>query len=99
MSPRTPTNLTNSGIRKDLDSTKERFDKIMGLVITVLGLGFIALLVAVLSPIIDAWRFRTATYQTLVDKVNAQSEKIDLLIRQLESASTTPEGRIQIVNY
>jgi hypothetical protein len=86
----------------DLDQVTNRFDKIMGAVIVVIGLGFVTLLIAVLSPIIDAWRFRSATYAELVKEVQAQSSKLDLLNEKLEkgrlnvASSTTG---VQIINY
>jgi hypothetical protein len=67
--------------KKDIDAYFEKLNLLTHGVIIVLGLGFVTLLIAVLSPIIDAWRFRASTYENLVNQVTAQNNKIDALIQ------------------
>ncbi len=50
---------------------------------SVLAVGFITVLVAMLSPIIDAWRFRTTTYQNLIDKVNQTNAQVQTLTNEI----------------
>ena len=65
---------------------KSEFDRIVNTqhilmtgVIIVLFVGFTALLIAVISPIIDAWRFRATSYDSLVQKIEEQSNDTDKL--------------------
>lgn len=76
------------------DSTpvpKSEFDRIttvqhilMTGVIIVLFVGFTALMVAIVAPIIDAIRFRGDTYGDLRDKVVASNTKTDTATKEVE---------------
>ncbi len=77
--------LTPDEIRSWFNDQNQRFDKIMAAVIIVLGLGFVTLLIAVVSPIIDAWRFRASSYEDLRDKVVEQNAKVDSLTDEIRS--------------
>jgi hypothetical protein len=79
MNPTDPNANNNFATKKDIDGYFEKLNILTSGVLIVLGLGFVTLLIAVLSPIIDAWRFRTATYQDLINQVQEQNSKIDSL--------------------
>ena len=65
----------------------EEFEKVIGKinslmfgVIIVLLVGFTAAILSVIGPILDTYRFKAETYQDLVNKIDSQSIKIDLLL-------------------
>lgn len=75
-----PEDATNQGVtRGEFNEATRRIDYLFTGVTIVLVIGFVTLLIAVISPIIDAWRFRTSTYQNLVNVVYEQNNKIDSL--------------------
>jgi len=59
-------------------------------VIVVLFIGFATMFAAFATLLWQAWTEKAATYQSLVDKVNAQNEKIDLLNQQLTNEKIQP---------
>ncbi len=73
--------VTKEDLENKVDKATKRMDFLLTGVIVVMFLGFITLLISVLSPMIDAWRFKGSTYQNLVDKVIEQNNKIDDLNR------------------
>lgn len=58
----------------------ESLNKIMIGIIIVLFLGFVSILVTVIGFTLDAFRYKQATYQTLIDKVDEQNSKIESLL-------------------
>jgi len=46
-------------------------------VIVVLSLGFIQTAATVVGLVIDSYRFKASTYQSLIDKIDAQNEKLN----------------------
>jgi hypothetical protein len=89
-----PTKFSDKFVpRKTFDETKNNMGYLLGGVILVLMVGFITLLVAVLSPIIDANRFKTQTYQNLVDKITDQNSKIDNLTNKINEISPKSRNR------
>lgn len=75
----------NENVRKkDFDEATKRIDLLLTGVVVVLFLGFASLLITAISPIIDAWRFRTSTYQSLINEVSEQSAKIEELTEEIE---------------
>jgi hypothetical protein len=85
MNPINSDSNNNFATKKDLDAHFEKLNLITSGVIIILGLGFVTLLIAAISPIIDAWRFRSSTYENLVDQVNNQNSKIDILTQELQN--------------
>lgn len=66
----------------------KKINWLMGAVVIVLFIGVATMFVAVWGIILDATRFKTETYQDLVNKVNDQNYKIDVQNNKLETIET-----------
>lgn len=77
----------------DLSKATQRMDYLFTAVTLALAIGFISVLIAMLSPVIDAWRFRAETYQNLVNRVSEQSAKIDILISDVNQLKAQYENK------
>lgn len=71
-------------IKKDLQKT----DLIMIGIIIVLFIGFFGVAVALGGIIVDNLRSREASYQDLVNTINEENNKIDLLFDELRKTNT-----------
>ncbi len=68
---------------------KEEFDRIyllIGAVVIALLIALAAVVVGFVGFILDAQRFKTETYQTLVDKVSEQKVQIEMLTNKMDDA-------------
>ncbi|OGR85396.1 MAG: hypothetical protein A2901_00645 [Elusimicrobia bacterium RIFCSPLOWO2_01_FULL_54_10] len=83
-SPATKGDLEN--VQTLLIKETEKLNRLMAAIVGVLFLGFITLLVTSLSPIIDAWRFRSSTYQDLINQIHAQNTEIQKMNDKFEMA-------------
>ena len=82
MNPDEP--LTNQSAKRIIDDANKSTNLILTGVIIVLFVGFLTMILAVVSPMIDAWRFRASSYENLVNQVSQQNAKIDLLLNKIE---------------
>jgi hypothetical protein len=78
---------TKDEVTAAVDTATKRIDLLLTGVIIVMLIGFAALLVAVAAPIIDAWRFKATTYESLRDKVESQNVKIDALSEKFQNCN------------
>jgi hypothetical protein len=80
--------ITKGGVKTLINQATEalttKFNAVTTGVLVVLGLGFITLLLSIISPMIDAWRFRSATYEELKNQVLISNSKIDFLTQQIQ---------------
>ncbi len=70
---------TTSGISGESARIKFLNNVVIGILV-VLFLGFAGMFIATGALMIDSFRSKQATYQSLVDKVNEQNNKIDTLV-------------------
>jgi hypothetical protein len=78
-----------------VESEVKNLNKTLWYVTVALAVGFIAVLVAVISPVIDAVRFRSSSYEQLNSLISAQNAKIDLLYLQCTNQNK-PTSALQI---
>lgn len=78
--------VTNPVSKEDFDKSNQRTDYLFWGVTIVLAVGFISLLITVSGVVIDAYRFKAATYQDLINKIEQQSKKIDMLSTPAQSS-------------
>ena len=65
----------------DVENLQKRFDTV------VLGV-FVVVLITALSPLIDAWRFRAASYEALDQRVTDQNQEIEDLTSEIKDLNT-----------
>lgn len=78
---------SKAATKKDLHDATQRIDKIMVGVIVVIAFGFITLCVTAAGFVMDSYRFKTETYQNLVNKVIEQNTKIDTLTNKINQSN------------
>ena len=76
--------VSNPVTRSELHEATSRMDWLLGGVILVLLVGFVTMFATVGGLILDAQRFKTETYQDLVNKVNDTNTKLDTVCRILK---------------
>jgi len=76
---------------EDIEKIKRQLKKtdliMMGIII-VLFIGFVGVAIALGGIVVDTFRSREASYQDLVNKINEQDVKIDLLFEELRITNT-----------
>ena len=75
MSEVDPKNLVT---KQEVDAQIGKVNLIMAGVVIVLFIGFVTVLVAATGPIVDAWRFRSSSYESLIKQVSDQDTLIEL---------------------
>jgi cell division protein FtsL len=73
--------LTNQGL-------SEKFDKVQTMTMGVFAVALVAVVIAVVSPIVDAWRFRAASYEALDQRVSDQNKIIGDLKEEIKDLNT-----------
>ena len=79
--------LTNADVEAKIGKATKDMNTILMGVIIVLFVGFLALLAAISSPIIDAIEFRGSTYQDLSNQVSSQNTQIQVLQNKVDGLS------------
>lgn len=80
----------NTKGKKQLDTTgiSDKIDKVLEKIIGVMLVAFLGLFFTALAPVIDAWRFRAASYEALDQRVSEQNELIKDLKGEIEDLNT-----------
>lgn len=82
----------------------DRFNKIIVAIVVVLVIGFITMLLMVAGLVLDAWRFKSNSYESLMETIKSQQQIIESnkiqnndimsalekLDKKIQPTSTTP---------
>jgi len=74
---------TKDQVTQMVDAATKRIDLLLTGVVVVLFIGFLTLLFALGAMMVDGWQYRAPTYQDLINQINAQNAKIDLLTKKI----------------
>ncbi len=75
------TDYNNPPTQKDLD----KVNYLMGAVILVLFVALVGAFFSVFAILLDAWHFKSDTFQNLVNQISQQNTKLDSLEKEIKN--------------
>lgn len=75
---------TKEDVQEIVDKATERINLLLIGVIVVLFIGFLTLLFSLAGLMIQAWQYRTPTYQSLIDQLQQQNDEIKSLSSEIQ---------------